>query len=77
MTTDELTSEWHAFVWAHLGERVRVTFEIAGVEVTREGCLIAHDDGSYQVGGTFVTPRKNHGPWAEGIPVRWTLVTTA
>lgn len=67
--------EWHLFVWAHLGERCAVTFEKSGVEHNLEGVLIAHADGSYQVGGTYIDPGATTGQWREGIPVRWAIVS--
>lgn len=56
---------WHDFLWTHLGRRVGVTFEQAGIERTYEGIASVHADGSYSLDSEVFWPAD------AGRPIRW------
>jgi hypothetical protein len=62
---------WYLFLWEHLGCRVAVTFERAGVEYHVDGRVACHADGSYQLDDVLFVPGQ------EGFPVRWALLGTS
>lgn len=60
--------EYSAFLWEHLGQRVSVTVERAGGELTASGVMVAHAHGGYDIGDTHFTGLFEY-------PIRWAVAS--
>jgi len=71
-TPSDTREEFYRFVWDNLGRHLLVTYEVRGVEVTREGHAVVHGSGAYHIGDALLVPNSSE----EGLPIQWAVCSS-